>query len=308
MWAGFVSAILLAFICAGIYAFTERSHVAEAQSATIVGVDADIDDNNDGTPDNTATSLGAINSCISVNPDSVFSIDLFIQEVTNLDAWDAIFQFDESVLEVNSLAVADFFLGSNVYTHLHCYTDGVCEVGGQDQSQSHAGHDGSGVLGRLEFTAIGTGISEANLDLRPPASMVVLRDGEGTPIGDDDGDGFFDGTILNATIAVGLPCPGECQPGVDTDGDGFDDDVECYLGTDPLDDCSNNPSHAAWPLDINNDQVVTVVGDVLWFAGLIGSTCDGSEFCKRLDLSGNGVITVVGDVLPFAGHIGDWCS
>ena len=312
MWAGFVSAILLAFICTGIYAFTERSDVAQATLDTIVGVDAN-------PTGNTATSLGTINGCISVDSTDVFYIDLFIQDVTNLNSWEGTFRFDESLLEVNSLAVDGFFLGSAVWgPTFHCYEDpvgdeGECTLGTFDTTG--AGHDGEGVLGRLELTAIGTGISKANLDLRVdglPVSGVYLWDDGDPPaaIGDFEGDdGYFDGTILNAEIAIDQPCPGECLPGEHSDGDGFDDYVECYLGTDPLDDCTNDPgTHDAWPLDTNIDTFVTVVPDVLSFRGLIGSTYGDGNFRQRLDFNADGALTIIPDVLAFRGHIGEECS
>jgi len=94
----------------------------------------------------------------------------------------------------------------------------------------------------------------------------------------------------------------------DSDGDGFTDDREIYLSTDPLDACPDDPSDAAWPLDINNDGRITVVGDVLAFSGLIGSASGDGQFRKRLDFSGDGRITVVGDVLKYSGKIGQACS
>lgn len=308
MWAGFVSAIVLALICTGIYAFTERGDVAQATPGevdTIVGVDAN-------PAGNTATSLGAINSCISVNSTDVFYIDLFIQDVTNLNSWEGTFRFDESLLEVNSLAVDGFFLGSSLWGPIFDCDEGQCQIGTFDTTG--AGHDGEGVLGRLELTAIDTGISKANLDLRvdglPVSGVILLDDGDPpAAIGDFEGDdGFFDGLILNAEIAVDQPCPGECLPDVDTDGDGFDDDVECYLETDPLDDCPNNPSHDAWPLDINNDTIITVSGDVLNFRGMITTTYGDGKFRKRLDLNADGVITVSFDVLLFRNRIMETCS
>ena len=310
IWVGLVSAIILAFICGGIYAFTERSHVAEATPDTTVGVDAN-------PAGNSATSLGTINSCISVNSSDIFYIDLVIQDVTNLNSWDGTFRFDESVLEVNALDVNDFFLGSDVWPFLDCY-EGQCQVSNVDQDG--AGHTGEGVLGRLEITAIGTGISKANFDLRPdglPISGVTLLDDGDPPaaIGDFDppeGDGYFDGTILNAEIAVDQPCPGECLPDVDTDGDGFDDDVECYLPTDQNDDCTDEIGvHDAWPLDINIDKAITVGGDVLPYRGRIGATGGpppDPNWLQRLDVNMDNAITVGGDVLPFRGQIGETCS
>ena len=311
MWAGFVSAIVLALICTGIYAFTERSHVAEATpDPTVVGVDAN-------PIGNTGTSLGTINSCISVSHDHTFYIDLVIQDVTNLNSWEGTFRFDESVLDINSLDVDGFFLGSSLWgPTFYCYEDpdgdeGECTLGTFDTT--YTGHTGSGVLGRLEITAIGTGISKANLDLRSdglPISGVQLFDENGTAIGDfiEPLDEYFDGSILNAEIAVDEYCPGECLPDVHSDSDGFDDEVECYLETDPLDDCPNNPSHDAWPLDIDMTGDISITGDVYFYVGMIGSTVPTDPSIQRLDLDMTGDISITGDVYEYVGRIGDTCS
>jgi len=95
----------------------------------------------------------------------------------------------------------------------------------------------------------------------------------------------------------------------DTDCDSWKDSAENIIGTDPLDNCSNNPSHAAWPLDINNDTAVTVVGDVLAYSGNIGASVSSNpSVLQRLDLNADGVITAVGDVLMYAGRIGESCA
>jgi hypothetical protein len=100
-----------------------------------------------------------------------------------------------------------------------------------------------------------------------------------------------------------------CAPGVDSDADTFNDDVECYLPTDSRDNCTNNPGvHDAWPLDINMDKAVTVPGDVLNFAGRLGSAPGDPNWRQRLDLNADSAITVPGDVLKFAGKLGAECS
>jgi len=111
----------------------------------------------------------------------------------------------------------------------------------------------------------------------------------------------------------------ECDD--DDDNDDFDDTLEWYLGTDPLDDCPNvTPSagppaiggHDAWPLDINVDRSVSVVGDVLKYRGNVG--CDvtdkdaGGWACARLDINGDRSVSVVGDVLKFRGNVGASCT
>jgi len=99
---------------------------------------------------------------------------------------------------------------------------------------------------------------------------------------------------------------------VDTDIDGFNNNVECYLPTDPADNCTNNPGvHDAWPLDVSMNKVITVVGDVLPYSGRIGATGGpppSGNWRQRLDLDKNNFITVVGDVLKFSGKIGLSCT
>jgi hypothetical protein len=56
--------------------------------------------------------------------------------------------------------------------------------------------------------------------------------------------------------------------------------------------------------------MITVIGDVLNFRGVIGATPSPSDpnWRQRLDLNGDGVITVIGDVLLYRGEIGETCT
>jgi len=98
----------------------------------------------------------------------------------------------------------------------------------------------------------------------------------------------------------------------DSDGDAFFTSIEQYVGTDPLDACPDVVgADDAWPLDINMSKTLTVVGDVLMYAGRIGSTGGpppSPNWWGRLDLNVSGTITVVGDVLLYAGKIGTSCT
>jgi putative hemolysin len=98
----------------------------------------------------------------------------------------------------------------------------------------------------------------------------------------------------------------ECDD--DDDSDQFIDQREAYLATDPLDACPDNPSDAAWPLDINNDAQVTATGDVLTFRGALGATPGAPNWWQRLDLNGDGQISVAGDVLLYREKIGQTCA
>jgi len=102
---------------------------------------------------------------------------------------------------------------------------------------------------------------------------------------------------------------GELGPDGDSDGDGFDDGVESYVGTDPLDDCPDDPSHDAWPPDLDIDTEVDIV-DVLKFKPLFlsGLPCDGDpEYDNRFDLNANGCINIV-DVLLYKPIIATQCT
>ncbi|GAG29992.1 unnamed protein product, partial [marine sediment metagenome] len=104
-------------------------------------------------------------------------------------------------------------------------------------------------------------------------------------------------TVQSSTLAL------------DSDNDGFTDAVEEYLGTDPLDACPDEIGvHDAWPLDINMDRAITVVGDALNFRGRIGVGPGTAEWWQRLDLNTDGIISIVGDTLMYRGMVGKGCG
>jgi branched-chain amino acid transport system substrate-binding protein len=112
--------------------------------------------------------------------------------------------------------------------------------------------------------------------------------------------------IQSGAIVTDRQEPVAAQP--DADGDGFGVCVEVYLRTDFLDNCPDDPSDDAWPLDINMDTFITVVGDALYYRGRIGAVPGSPDWLQRLDLNTDGVITVVGDVLKFRGNVGSSCT
>jgi len=101
----------------------------------------------------------------------------------------------------------------------------------------------------------------------------------------------------------------------DDDGDGFSDTNEWYIGTDPLDACTNTNNVTgksdAWPLDQDKNKQITVAGDVLMYRGQISAqitTVPATWSLTRLDLDNNKQITVAGDVLMYRGKISAVCS
>jgi Tol biopolymer transport system component len=131
---------------------------------------------------------------------------------------------------------------------------------------------------------------------------------------DDDNDTILD-TADNCPLVANsgqeerhVPSNGLGDHCEDADLDAFTDHIEVYVGTDPDDACPDNPGDDAWPLDVNMDTFVTVVGDVLAYSGNIGKSVAQYPELKRLDLSTDGYIAVVGDVLQFSGNIGSGCT
>jgi hypothetical protein len=188
-----------------------------AQEAVTIGLDAD-------PTGNTATSLGPIESCLSVSTGDTFQIDVFVTDVTDLLAWETYFVYDMSIISVVSRDVA-MFQAANEGSNVFDVSEGLPDIDGRygvaavDLADPPAPDSGSGVLARLTLKAIGAGVSPASLspiDVNGDGTLDLglwLKDIEAEPIGDADGDGFFDSQILNAQIAVDTACPGD-TPGV----------------------------------------------------------------------------------------------
>jgi len=133
---------------------------------------------------------------------------------------------------------------------------------------------------------------------------------------DNDSDGVLNGVDNCPTVANPAPQTDADSDGVgdacdtgDSDADVFSDKVEVYVGTDPADNCPDVVgADDAWPLDINMDKKVMVVGDVTAYSGRIGTKPGDPNWRQRLDLNMDGKIMVVGDVTAYAGKIGRSCE
>jgi len=342
-WAGFLSAIVLTFICAGIYAFSERADVAKATLSevnTIVGVDTN-------TTGNTATTVGTIDGpadrCIAITSSGTFYIDLFVKDVTDLYSWDGTLSFDPNVVAVNSQDVNNFFLGSSNYPWLDCSHGDQCQVSNSAGPMPHVGHTGSGVLSRLALTPIAVGSTTKTSKLYFTwdvlgESGVTLMDDSNPPvaIGDLDSDQLFDGLVFNAIVVVGTnaTCPADADldgftnveesvdgssllnaastpemcDGIDNDKDGATDEWYDRAPVNGTPDCQELLSDT----DDDDDGFSDVLEAYLATDSL--ANCPGHPYhyapqypyhsAWPLDLDNSGDITVTGDVFNFVGSIG----
>ena len=206
--------VVVAFVALAAVVLTKGE--GSTQGGPAIGVDADPNGN-------TATSLGAIDQCVSVAKGDTFSVDVFVTDVTNLLAWEAYFSFDGSIVNVTDRDV-ELFQAANANSDVFDASEslpssgGLYRLGAVDFGQPPSPDSGSGVLARLTLKAVGAGISPAILitldadnDGKPNLGT-QMKDPAETPLGDADGDGFFDGTVFNAQIAVDRDCPAGPTP------------------------------------------------------------------------------------------------
>ena len=207
----------LAAATLGWWTFAGQQETTEASPTLGIGMDADPSGNG-------ATSLGSVDSCVSVSSDTTFDIDLFVTDVAELLAWDIYFTFDPSVVNVVGRDV-NMFLAANAGSQDPVFdlSDALPDSSGRYRAAAAdiecipetpgPCESGSGVLARLTLEAVGPGLSPAAIPLYLGLGLgPTLVDVEGQRLGDVNGDELFDGPVSNAWIAVDQECPSEPPP------------------------------------------------------------------------------------------------
>ncbi len=129
---------------------------------------------------------------------------------------------------------------------------------------------------------------------------ITKTDGQ-NPISRDYCVCVLDGEEIGAVtefVDVEDTCVG---PPLDSDADGFLDSFEAYVGTDPWDDCPDDPSDDAWPPDINNDTWVNGL-DIMRFKPVLSGPYD-----VRFDLNADGYVNVL-DLMIYKPLLGTSCT
>ncbi len=213
-FAALLTLTILALAFLAVASFGSRG--AAAQGPVSLAVDA----NPEG---NTATSLGPTDQCIAVQKGATFQVDIVVRNVNDLLGWDSHVIYDPSILKLNDRDVK-LFLAADPNSNVFDASDappgiaGRYRAAGADFADPPIGHSGSGVLARLTFSALSSGASLltiARLDISgegKPDIGPTLTAVDGRYIDDADGDGYFDGPVADAWVAVDSPCPQQPPP------------------------------------------------------------------------------------------------
>jgi len=148
----------------------DGGRIGQASPGATIGVDVDIDDNDDGIADNTATSLGTIDPCIGVRKGATFDVDIFMTDLIDLKVWNVAFRYNPSVVNVVDRDV-QMLLADSAASQVkdHSYGDpglsGAYDLLASDVSEEPGAHEsGSGVLARLTLRAVAPGIATVTLE------------------------------------------------------------------------------------------------------------------------------------------------
>jgi hypothetical protein len=172
---------------------------------------------------NSATALATREVCVEADTGDRFEVDVTVENVGELSAWEMYLGYDNTVVTVVDRDVQLFTASSpsanafDISASVPHDSDTPFRIGAANIADPPEGVSGSGVLARLTLEAVGAGTTELDVgiqqsDIGKPVGP-TLTDVNGNQISDNDGDSFFDGPILSGTVTVDRSC-------TDSAGDG----------------------------------------------------------------------------------------
>ena len=257
---GLAGAAILAATLAGIWTSAGHGEPAQALVATALGIDGN-------TTGNTATSLGAADTCRQISSaGTFFDVDVTVSDVSDLLSWEGYLRYDPAVVKItgvnvlmfqNAQPLSDVFDASDSAPD----TDGMFRISAADQSIEFPtpGDSGTGVLARVSLQALANGVSTLTIgpiDLNADTELDSpwLKNSSGGFIQDTNADSVFEGIVSNAVVIVGSTA-GLTDTDGDTVVDACDDDDDNDTRLDVNDNCPlvANPSQANFDGDALGD-------------------------------------------------------
>ncbi|GAG09065.1 unnamed protein product, partial [marine sediment metagenome] len=208
--------VLVAIVLAGWALRQEANPVQSAEGDHIAEAGIDVDPT--ATPENTATSLGSIETCVEKGTNDIFTIDVYVNAIPDEEppiAFNFQLLYDPAIVNVTGSDVK-MILGPDAgdYSEPRPDSDGTFNAGGG--LLSGVGSVGPGVLHRITLTAVGPGTSS-------------LTFGPYFEVFDDENQVIPVDSISTATVVVDGACPTH-----DADGDTVLDEVDnCPLTPNP---------------------------------------------------------------------------
>ncbi len=270
-----------------------------------------------GPAGNEPNSLAEIEDCVSVDVGDQFQIDIVIEDVADLFAWEVLLEYEPDILTVIEHDVMPF-LGANPGSAPIDTSSSVPDTSGYhtlsaiEMSDPPIVSSGSGVLARVTLEATANG-----------SSQLAFGDAGGTQMpynlyADVPGDASFAVEAADALAVVGGDCPPGSHPAV-TGGTTFDPagDVESEQ-TPPAASSSDLVSAADSPPSISGGETVTTASGLQYIMFDVGSGAtpadsdtvtvdytgwiapDGPKFDSSVDRGVPSSFQVSGVILGFA--------
>jgi hypothetical protein len=183
-----------------------------------------------GIEGNQPLAIGTIENCIAVKTGDEFQMDIVVENITNLLAWEIYLDYNPAVVIVIDENVKLFQqanAGSSVLDISGRVPDdsGLHYLAAFDSSDPPTPDSGTGVLARVSFRAVGAGESPVNFSNRDinldgiPDKATLLRDSNTDPIGDSNADKHFDGEQDGAVVDVDQACSPDARVAPSPPGD-----------------------------------------------------------------------------------------
>lgn len=196
-------------VFAALAGFAGSTSTTQAQESPTLAIDVDPEGN-------TATLLDTRQVCVEVDEGDSFDIDVTVEGVEELSAWEAYLGFDNSVVRIVDRDVQLFLTATpdanafDVSASVPHDSDRPYRVGAANIADPPAGVSGEGVLARLTLEAVGAGVTDLTVGLQSTTTGQpvgpTLTDVNANQIGDSNDDTFFDAPTLDAKVAVGESC------------------------------------------------------------------------------------------------------